>query len=88
MADALADHSDDCGSSPESPSKKRKSLDSSRSSSIHHSDPPFRGYSDPSANTHINKHWREKICEWAYQGTFSIKSLSLFLIERAHVLLM
>jgi hypothetical protein len=24
---------------------------------------------DGSSSTQINKHWREKICEWAYQGT-------------------
>lgn len=65
----------DCtrGKDPESPSKKRKSL-----SSIEHNqrEIPPPGQANPetdddasvSPNSQINKYWREKICEWAYQG--------------------
>ena len=28
----------------------------------------FNGGCDESATTHMSKQWREKICEWAYQG--------------------
>lgn len=65
--------SDDSASSPESPSKKRKSLDSSTETNAHPVDPPFQGNTDPSASSCINKHWREKICEWAYQGKLRVK---------------
>jgi hypothetical protein len=51
------------GSAPPSP-KKRKSEDGS------HADSASSSSTDGSASV-INKHWREKICEWAYQGMFA-----------------
>jgi septum formation topological specificity factor MinE len=47
-------------SANDSPSKKRKSIDEDVQSS--HSN------GNGTSSTTINKHWREKICEWAYQG--------------------
>ena len=38
--------------------------------------PPNAAGSEGSSSTQINKHWREKICEWAYQGTFYSHTLS------------
>ena len=73
--------SEDCDSSPESPSKKRKSLASFTETDAHLVDPPLPGNSDPSANTRINKHWREKICEWAYQGKFRMQSFECLVIN-------
>jgi hypothetical protein len=67
-------------SSPSSP-KKRKSLDDDGVEGedqevSSHSECRTRtsvtnssGASEGSSNSQINKHWREKICEWAYQGT-------------------
>lgn len=52
-------------STNDSPSKKRKSIDGDvieQPSSSGASD------GDGTSSTTINKHWREKICEWAYQG--------------------
>jgi hypothetical protein len=51
------------GSAP-SP-KKRKSEDGS------HADAVSSSSTDGSSASVINKHWREKICEWAYQGMFA-----------------
>jgi hypothetical protein len=51
------------GSAPPSP-KKRKSEDGSNA------DAASSSSTDGSASV-INKHWREKICEWAYQGMFA-----------------
>ena len=52
------DHSSDaCTGSPGSP--KRHNSGSSATSG-----------SDGSSPSLINKHWREKICEWAYQGKY------------------
>jgi len=62
--------SDDCGSCPESPSKKRKSQDSSAQSDVAQTNPHYNTKSDESSYSGINTHWREKICEWAYQGKF------------------
>lgn len=60
-----------CSSSPNTP-KKRKSCDddlyAEEQSSLSNA-PEGRVEDDGSASTQINKHWREKICEWAYQGT-------------------
>jgi hypothetical protein len=67
-------------SSPSSP-KKRKSLDDDGMDGEDQEDSTDRecqaaatvtsapGASEGSSNSQINKHWREKICEWAYQGT-------------------
>jgi hypothetical protein len=61
-------------SSPNTPNtpKKRKSCDddlyAEEQSSLSNA-PEGRVEDDGSASTQINKHWREKICEWAYQGT-------------------
>jgi hypothetical protein len=62
-------------------SKKRKSLGSTEHESGHSSDsstmpgPGKRTHTETSqvqssegSSSQINKHWREKICEWAYQG--------------------
>ena len=75
--------SDDCDSSPESPSKKRKSLASFTEADAQYDDPPLPGNSDPSATTRINKHWREKICEWAYQGKFWMQSINCLVVNTA-----
>jgi hypothetical protein len=62
-------------SSPSSP-KKRKSLENHGMDEGDQEDSPERrcqtgasGSSEGSSASQINKHWREKICEWAYQGT-------------------
>jgi hypothetical protein len=77
LMDADIDAPSDDESSPPSPSKKRKSL-----SSLEHVAQPASVQeaavrseektcgSDATSSTQINKHWREKICEWAYQGEF------------------
>jgi hypothetical protein len=36
------------------------------------------GASASASSNQINKHWREKICEWAYQGKFMSASQSLY----------
>lgn len=62
--------------SPNAPNtpKKRKTCDDDLSReelSYAVSDAPEGRFEDDgSASTQINKHWREKICEWAYQGTY------------------
>ena len=53
------------GSTVDSPSKKRKSIDGE---TVHKSSPSVASDGDGTSSTTINKHWREKICEWAYQG--------------------
>ena len=51
-----------------SPNKKRKSIgNETQDSPNKHCASSPSGPPDPS-NSQINKHWREKICEWAYQG--------------------
>ena len=61
-------------SAPETPSKKRKSPLCSAEDSNHRKSfqsgqaAPGGSSADISSNSQINKHWREKICEWAYQG--------------------
>ena len=64
-------------STNDSPSKKRKSIDGDvieQPSSSGASD------GDGTSSTTINKHWREKICEWAYQGTSLGHTISLSLL--------
>jgi hypothetical protein len=69
LMDADAPVSSDDGSSPESPSKKRKSPVSIPDNSPNRESlQPGANSTDGSSNSQINKHWREKICEWAYQG--------------------
>jgi hypothetical protein len=73
--------SDDAEEDLQPGSKKRKSLGSTENESGHSSDssttpgPGKRTHTEPSpgpssegSSSQINKHWREKICEWAYQG--------------------
>eukprot|EP00536_Pseudo-nitzschia_multiseries_P016769 jgi/Psemu1/263870/estExt_Genewise1Plus.C_12270001 len=70
-------------SDPSSPKKRKSwdDLTSAEESESHHSDQPGRTTatkcrntagsgsvgSSSSSSSQINKHWREKICEWAYQ---------------------
>jgi hypothetical protein len=71
--------SSSCSDTEVSPSKKRKSLlcenDDMDSLDSSPESPPKRLNSGAASTTssegsssQINKHWREKICEWAYQG--------------------
>lgn len=59
-------------SSPGTPNKKRKSLATIQDAECD-IPPPGQAHSEMkneaavSANSQINKYWREKICEWAYQ---------------------
>ena len=62
---------EDNASSPGSPNKKRKSLSSHNGSCPSDPAPPGQSSADGSSNSQINKHWREKICEWAYQGKYN-----------------
>jgi hypothetical protein len=69
---ALSTNGDE--SSPPS-AKKRKSwasLEEAAQQSSCHGTQTIDGEStcdsDGYSTSHINKHWREKICEWAYQG--------------------
>jgi hypothetical protein len=62
-------------SSPPSAKKKRKSWSSQEEAAQQSScqgtqisDMGSTCDSDGYSTSHINKHWREKICEWAYQG--------------------
>lgn len=76
----VVDATFDPKSSPSSP-KKRKSLDDDGMDCEDQEDSTDRefqaaatatstsGASESSSNSQMNKHWREKICEWAYQGT-------------------
>lgn len=72
-ADAPVPSDDTDDFSPESPSKKRKSPLSSpddystNRESTQGQAAPGESSADGSS-AQINKHWREKICEWAYQG--------------------
>ena len=68
-----------------SPSKKRKSWssleDAAQQSSGSGNIESSSGIdNDESSATQINKHWREKICEWAYQGEF-VKDPKAMLID-------
>lgn len=62
------------GNAPDTPSKRRKASsnmteDSGRdSSSLKQTFGEESSAADYSTASLINKHWREKICEWAYQG--------------------
>jgi hypothetical protein len=72
-ADATVPSDDNNELSPGSPNKKRKSLTNSGDTSTGSSSPLQNGEAghksgDSNSNSQINKHWREKICEWAYQG--------------------
>ncbi len=68
-ADDTAPSDEDSGSSPGSSNKKRKSLSTSINQvNPKDSAPSGQPSADGSSNSQINKHWREKICEWAYQG--------------------
>lgn len=67
-------------SSP-SPSKKRKSLscleeafaEESSFQNGRNNDSQSNDDGDGSSTSQINKHWREKICEWAYQGECELR---------------
>jgi len=65
--DSIHASGEDSASSPGSPNKKRKSLSSISEETVKDPSPPGNSSVDGSSNSHINKHWREKICEWAYQ---------------------
>ena len=69
-AEQLVPSPEDNASSPGSPNKKRKSLSCHNETSPSDPTPPGQPSADGSSNSHINKHWREKICEWAYQGKY------------------
>lgn len=68
-------------SSSNSP-KKRKSCedDQQRSSAAAHAGAGDDGDEDGTSSSQINKHWREKICEWAYQGTFALDPTIIIVI--------
>lgn len=74
-ADDTVPSDEDSESSPGSPNKKRKSLSCLEETITNNPSPPGQTSADGSANSQINKHWREKICEWAYQGKFQMMSL-------------
>jgi hypothetical protein len=73
-ATSAMDTSNKCSpsSSPSTSPKKRKSYDDD----VNVVDQPSRAThnsagDDEGSSTQINKHWREKICEWAYQGKYT-----------------
>ena len=59
-----------------SSNKKRKSLSGAVDNNIDETPlgatVPNQGGGEESLSSQINKQWREKICEWAYQGRYRV----------------
>ena len=88
VVEAASEVGQECSSDPSSSPKKRKSwgdLTSAETYDSEHTESCRRTASTTCASSagasvgssssgasQINKHWREKICEWAYQGTYSL----------------
>lgn len=88
VIEAASEVGQECSSDPSSSPKKRKSwgdLTSAETYDSEHTESCRRTASTTCASSagasvgssssgasQINKHWREKICEWAYQGTYSL----------------
>mmetsp|Transcript_26188 Transcript_26188/g.46170 ORF Transcript_26188/g.46170 Transcript_26188/m.46170 type:complete len:150 (-) Transcript_26188:976-1425(-) len=74
--------------------KKRKSSWDDEDNSGEQSSPPAgqqcasaddAAGTEGSSSTQINKHWREKICEWAYQGTSLHANYNTFTYTPPHL---
>ena len=66
-----------------SPTKKRKSWSSLEDAAQQGAESTCG--SDGSSTSQINKHWREKICAWAYQGKYWQERLRALHLSMIHI---